>query len=38
MSAYLETYNAVLRRRRDDYRRATAREITWREYVRKWGI
>jgi hypothetical protein len=35
---YLETYRLVALQRRDDYRRASAGEITWREYMRRWGV
>jgi hypothetical protein len=35
---YLETFNAVREQKRNDYRRASAGEITWREYARKWGV
>lgn len=35
---YLETFNAVRKRKLEDYRRASSGEITWREYASRWGV
>lgn len=35
---YLEAYRKVAEQKRDDYRKASAGEITWKQYVAQWGI